>query len=38
MHTTGPVAEVNNGSCVLHTSRFFQGHRTQLLVTLRRAR
>jgi hypothetical protein len=32
----GPALEVVNDRLVLHTSRFFKGHKTQLLITLRR--
>jgi hypothetical protein len=35
---TGAVAEVKSGTYILYTDRFFKGHRTQLLVTLRRVR
>lgn len=31
-----PVLEVVNERLVLHTSRFFRGHKTQMLITLRR--
>jgi hypothetical protein len=34
----GPVIEVVNDRLVLHTSRFFKDHKTQLLVRLRRLR
>jgi hypothetical protein len=34
----GSSVEVKDGRLVLHTHRFFKGHRTQLLLTLRRLR
>lgn len=34
----GPTVELRDGRLVLHTSRFFKGHRTQLLIRLRRLR
>jgi hypothetical protein len=35
--TDGPALEIVKERLVLHTSRFFKGHRTQLLIRLRRA-
>ena len=35
---SGPTVEVKDDRLVLYTDRFFKGHRTQLLVTLRRLR
>jgi hypothetical protein len=38
VHPDGPVVQVNGDRIIVNTSAFFKGHRTQMLVTLRRVR